>query len=45
MLRKADYAILYNPPQNVSDENSDLEVARTYATLKRIISKLINGGE
>lgn len=45
MLRKADYGILYNPPQNVSDENSDLEVVRTYPTLKRIISKLINGGE
>jgi phosphoserine/homoserine phosphotransferase len=45
MLRKADYGILYNPPQNVSDENSDLEVVRTYATLKRTISKLINGGE
>lgn len=45
MLRKADYGILYNPPQNVSDENSDLEVVRTYASLKRILSKLINGGE
>lgn len=45
MLRKADYGILYNPPQNVSDENSDLEVVKTYATLKRIISKLISGGE
>ena len=45
MLKKADYGILYNPPQSVSDENSDLEVVRTYATLKRIISKLINGGE
>jgi len=45
MLRKADYGILYNPPQNVSDENSDLEVVRTYATLKRIISKLINERE
>jgi phosphoserine/homoserine phosphotransferase len=45
MLRKADYGILYNPPQNVSDENSDLEVVRTYPTLKRIITKLINDGE
>ena len=45
MLRKADYGILYNPPQNVSDENSDLEVVRTYATLKRIITGLLNGGE
>ncbi len=45
MLRKADYGILYNPPQNVSDENSDLEVVKTYASLKRIITGLLNGGE
>lgn len=45
MLRKADYGILYNPPQNVSAENSDLEVVKTYSTLKRIIDGLLNGGE
>lgn len=45
MLKIADYGILYNPPQNVSDENSDLEVVRTYASLKRIITGLLNGGE
>lgn len=45
MLRKADYAILYNPPQNVADENSDLQIVKTYASLKRIISNLINGSE
>jgi len=45
MLRKADYGILYNPPQNVSDENSDLQVVKTYATLKRIINGLLDGGE
>jgi phosphoserine / homoserine phosphotransferase len=45
MLKKADYGILYNPPQNVSDENSDLQVVRTYATLKRIINGLLHGGE
>ncbi len=45
MLRKADYGILYNPPQNVSDENSDLQVVKTYATLKRIISGLLSGEE
>ena len=44
MLRKADYGILYNPPQNVADEHPDLEVVKTYATLKRIISGLLNGG-
>ena len=36
MLRKADYGILYNPPQNVADENNDLKVVKTYASLKRI---------
>jgi phosphoserine / homoserine phosphotransferase len=43
MLRKADYGILYNPPQNVADEHPDLEVVKTYATLRRNISKLLNG--
>jgi phosphoserine/homoserine phosphotransferase len=41
MLRKADYGILYNPSQNVADENKDLEVVKTYASLKRIISQVI----
>jgi phosphoserine/homoserine phosphotransferase len=45
MLRKADYGILYNPPQNVADEHPDLEVVKTYATLRRNISKLLNGEE
>jgi phosphoserine / homoserine phosphotransferase len=45
MLRKADYGILYNPPQNVADEHTDLEVVRTYATLRRIITRLLNGEE
>lgn len=45
MLRKADLGILYNPPQNVADEHPDLKVVKTYATLKRIISQLINGEE
>ena len=45
MLRKSDYGILYNPPQNVADEHNDLKVVKTYASLKRIISQLINGEE
>lgn len=45
MLRRADYGILYNPPQNVAEENNDLEVVKTYASLKRVISRLINGTE
>ena len=45
MLRKAEYAILYNPPQNVADEHKDLQVVKTYASLKRTISQLLNGEE
>jgi len=42
MLRKADIGILYNPPQNVADENKDLMVVRTYNDLRNIISAIIN---
>jgi phosphoserine/homoserine phosphotransferase len=45
MLRKSDYGILYNPPQNVADEHNDIKVVKTYASLKRIISHLIGGEE
>ena len=45
MLRKAEHAILYNPPQNVADEHKDLQVVKTYASLKRTISQLLNGEE
>jgi phosphoserine/homoserine phosphotransferase len=45
MLKKADHGILYNPPQNVADEHKDLQVIKTYASLKRIISQLLNGEE
>jgi len=45
MLRKADFGILYNPPQNVEDEHPDLKVVKTYPSLKRIISQLINDEE
>jgi phosphoserine / homoserine phosphotransferase len=45
MLKKADHGILYNPPQNVADENNDLQVVKSYASLKRIISLLISGEE
>ncbi len=41
MLRKADYGILYNPPQNVADEHNDLKVIKTYQSLKRFISQII----
>ena len=41
MLKKADFGILYNPPQNVADENSELKVVKTYPSLKRTISQII----
>jgi len=40
MLRQADNAILFNPPQNVIDENGDLTVAVSYDELKKIILQL-----
>jgi len=45
MLKSADYGILYNPPQSVADENNDLQVVKSYSSLKRIISQLLNGEE
>ena len=45
MLRKADHGILYNPPQNVADEHPDLEVIKTYQSLRRVISQIINDEE
>jgi phosphoserine / homoserine phosphotransferase len=41
MLRKAELGILFNPPQNVIDENSDLMVVNSYNELKEVISDLI----
>ena len=41
MLRKAELGILFNPPQKVIDENSDLMVVRSYNELKVVISGLI----
>jgi phosphoserine / homoserine phosphotransferase len=43
MLRKAELGILFNPPQNVIDENSDLMIVNSYNALKEVITKLING--
>ena len=41
MLRKAELGILYNPPQNVIDENKDLKVVKSYNDLKVYHLKLI----
>jgi phosphoserine / homoserine phosphotransferase len=43
MLRKAELGILFNPPQNVIDENSDLMVVNSYDALRGIIEKLLDG--
>lgn len=37
MLRKAETGILYRPPQNVVNDNSDLTVAGSYDEIKNII--------
>jgi phosphoserine/homoserine phosphotransferase len=42
MLRQADFGILFNPPQNVIDENKDIKVVESYREIKSIISKLIH---
>jgi phosphoserine/homoserine phosphotransferase len=42
MLRKAEIGILFNPPQNVIDENSDLMVVTSYNAMKEIIAQIIN---
>ena len=39
MLRKADLGILFKPPQNVIDDNSDLPVVNSYLSLRRIVSE------
>jgi phosphoserine/homoserine phosphotransferase len=43
MLRQADLGILFNAPQNIIDDNSDLLVVNSYDALKEIIIKLIDG--
>jgi phosphoserine/homoserine phosphotransferase len=37
MLRKAEMGILFNPPQNVIDENKDLMVVNSYDSLRDVI--------
>jgi phosphoserine / homoserine phosphotransferase len=41
MLRQAEVGILFNPPQNVIDENSDLRVVYSYDALREAITALI----
>ena len=42
MLRKAEHGILFQPPQNVINDHSDLKVVTSYSQLKNIISGLID---
>lgn len=42
MLRQADRGILFNPPQNVIDENNDLMVVNSYDRLREVIEELID---
>jgi phosphoserine/homoserine phosphotransferase len=43
MLRKAELGILFNAPQSIIDENSDLMVVNSYDALKAVIEKLLKG--
>lgn len=43
MLRQAELGILFNAPQNIVDDNSDLLVVNSYDSLKEIIIKLLDG--
>ena len=41
MLRKAELGVLYNPPQNVINDHSDMRVVSSYSQLKHVISDII----
>jgi phosphoserine/homoserine phosphotransferase len=43
MLRQAELGILFNAPQNIIDDNSDLLVVNSYDSLKDVIAKLLDG--
>jgi phosphoserine/homoserine phosphotransferase len=43
MLREAELGILFNAPQNIIDENSDLMVMNSYDSLKEVINGLLDG--
>jgi len=44
MLRKAEKAILFIPPQNVIDENPDIPYATSYEEVKRSILEITGNG-
>lgn len=41
MIRQSDHGIFFNPPENVSRENSDIRSVRTYEELKNYITGII----
>ena len=42
MLRKADVGLLYRPPQNVIDDNSDIRAVDSYDELKQAITEYLD---
>lgn len=44
MLRQAEYAILYKPPQNVIDDNQDIRAVNSYSQLKQRLIEIIDHG-
>jgi phosphoserine / homoserine phosphotransferase len=43
MLRKAELGILFNAPQNIIDENSDLLFVNSYDALRAVITQHLDG--
>jgi phosphoserine / homoserine phosphotransferase len=42
MLRKAEYGILYKPPQNVTDDNPDIRSVNSYSQMKHVVSEILD---
>jgi phosphoserine/homoserine phosphotransferase len=42
MLRQAEYGILYRPPQNVIDDNTDIKVVNSYSQLRHLVSGILD---
>jgi phosphoserine / homoserine phosphotransferase len=43
MLRQSDYGILFNPPETVRNENSDLPAVYNYQDLREEVEKVLSG--
>ncbi|MDX9724950.1 MAG: bifunctional phosphoserine phosphatase/homoserine phosphotransferase ThrH [Bacteroidales bacterium] len=42
MLRQAEYGILFKPPQNVIDDNSDIKVVTSYSQMKHHVGEILD---